>query len=46
MYIDFRRWRRGVAYKVLTNVVVPRPIAWVTSKDAGGLNWRRTAFSM
>ena len=24
-------------YKLLTNLVVPRPIAWVTSVNAGGV---------
>jgi flavin reductase (DIM6/NTAB) family NADH-FMN oxidoreductase RutF len=24
-------------YKLLTNLVVPRPIAWVTSQDPGGV---------
>ena len=24
-------------YKLLTNLVVPRPIAWVTSQNAGGI---------
>jgi len=39
MYIDFRGSGGAWAYKLLTNVVMPRPIAWVTSKDAaGGVN--------
>jgi flavin reductase (DIM6/NTAB) family NADH-FMN oxidoreductase RutF len=36
MNFDFRGPQRAVAYRLLTNLVMPRPIAWVTSKDAHG----------
>jgi flavin reductase (DIM6/NTAB) family NADH-FMN oxidoreductase RutF len=39
MQIDLRGPVGGAAYKLLTNLVVPRPIAWVSSKDVqGGIN--------
>lgn len=39
MNIDLRGPMGPAAYHLLTNLVVPRPIAWVTSKDQqGGLN--------
>lgn len=40
MHIDLRTPEAGLrAYRVLTSIVVPRPIAWVCSRDAqGGLN--------
>jgi flavin reductase (DIM6/NTAB) family NADH-FMN oxidoreductase RutF len=39
MNLDLRGPAAAVAYKLLTNIVMPRPIAWVTSRDAkGGLN--------
>ena len=40
MHIDLRPAEAGLrAYRLLTSIVVPRPIAWVTSRDtAGGLN--------
>ncbi|MBK1783881.1 flavin reductase family protein [Prauserella cavernicola] len=37
--IDAATLDAGTAYRLLTGVVVPRPIAWITSMDAsGGLN--------
>jgi len=40
MHIDLRPADAGPrAYRLLTNLIVPRPIAWVCSRDAaGGLN--------
>lgn len=39
MNLDFRSLDQPAIYKLLTNLIMPRPIAWVTSKDAlGGLN--------
>ena len=39
MNLDFQGPGGAVAYKLLTNLVMPRPIAWVTSRDTmGGLN--------
>ncbi len=39
MHMDLRGQPQPVVYKLLTGLVVPRPIAWVTSMDmAGGLN--------
>lgn len=37
MYIDPAAHSASHNYKLLTNIVVPRPIAWVTSTNAGGL---------
>jgi flavin reductase (DIM6/NTAB) family NADH-FMN oxidoreductase RutF len=37
MQIDPSRHSNADNYKVLTNVIVPRPIAWVTSVDVHGL---------
>jgi flavin reductase (DIM6/NTAB) family NADH-FMN oxidoreductase RutF len=36
MHLDIREQHPLAAYKLLTNLVVPRPIAWVTSKDLRG----------
>jgi len=36
MTFDFRGPQAAVAYRLLTNLVMPRPIAWVTSRDAHG----------
>jgi len=36
MHMDFRGQHTLTAYKLLTNLVMPRPIAWVTSRDAEG----------
>ncbi|HVT83343.1 MAG TPA: flavin reductase family protein [Phycisphaerae bacterium] len=36
MNFDLRGPSGTAAYKLLTNLVVPRPIAWVTSKDERG----------
>jgi flavin reductase (DIM6/NTAB) family NADH-FMN oxidoreductase RutF len=37
--IELRGQPAGLAYKLLTSLVVPRPIAWVSSQDpAGGIN--------
>ena len=39
MDIELRGQPAGLAYKLLTSLVVPRPIAWVSSQDpAGGIN--------
>ncbi len=39
MQLDLRGPAGASAYKLLTNLVVPRPIAWVSSVDAqGGIN--------
>jgi flavin reductase (DIM6/NTAB) family NADH-FMN oxidoreductase RutF len=39
MQIDLRGPAGAAAYRILTNLVVPRPIAWVSSKDIqGGIN--------
>ena len=35
MQIDPALHSHADNYKILTNVVVPRPIAWVTSRDEG-----------
>lgn len=37
MHIDPAQQTKADNYKLLTNLVVPRPIAWVTSVDAGGV---------
>jgi flavin reductase (DIM6/NTAB) family NADH-FMN oxidoreductase RutF len=37
MQLDMSQMDPGRAYKVLTNLVVPRPIAWITSQNAQGL---------
>jgi flavin reductase (DIM6/NTAB) family NADH-FMN oxidoreductase RutF len=37
MHIDTAKHSNGDSYKLLTNLVVPRPIAWVTSRNAQGL---------
>jgi hypothetical protein len=37
MQIDPSRHSVADNYKLLTNLVVPRPIAWVTSLNAGGV---------
>jgi flavin reductase (DIM6/NTAB) family NADH-FMN oxidoreductase RutF len=37
MTIDPSQHSRGDNYKLLTNLVVPRPIAWVTSQNPGGV---------
>jgi flavin reductase (DIM6/NTAB) family NADH-FMN oxidoreductase RutF len=37
MQIDPARHSYADNYKILTNVVVPRPIAWVTSRDESGV---------
>ena len=36
MDLDLESLSSGAAYALLTRVVVPRPIAWVLSQDAGG----------
>jgi flavin reductase (DIM6/NTAB) family NADH-FMN oxidoreductase RutF len=36
MNLDIQEQNPLVVYKLLTNLVVPRPIAWVTSQDAQG----------
>ena len=36
MNLDIEQQNPLAMYKLLTNLVVPRPIAWVTSKDAKG----------
>ena len=36
MQIDPALHSKADNYKVLTNLVVPRPIAWVTSQNEGG----------
>src|SRR5690349_11891018 len=39
MHVDLRGPGAGAAYRLLTNVVIPRPIAWVCSMDVqGGIN--------
>jgi hypothetical protein len=37
MQIDPARQTKPDNYKLLTNLVVPRPIAWVTSRNAAGI---------
>ena len=37
MQIDPALHSHADNYKILTNVVVPRPIAWVTSLDESGI---------
>jgi flavin reductase (DIM6/NTAB) family NADH-FMN oxidoreductase RutF len=37
MEIDPKEHSEADSYKILTNVIVPRPIAWVTSMNAAGL---------
>jgi flavin reductase (DIM6/NTAB) family NADH-FMN oxidoreductase RutF len=37
MTIDPAQHSRGDNYKLLTNLVVPRPIAWITSQNAAGV---------
>jgi flavin reductase (DIM6/NTAB) family NADH-FMN oxidoreductase RutF len=37
MQIDPSQQSAADNYKLLTNLVVPRPIAWVTSVNAGGV---------
>ena len=37
MEIDFRSASSGERYKVLTNTITPRPIAWITSLSKGGV---------
>jgi flavin reductase (DIM6/NTAB) family NADH-FMN oxidoreductase RutF len=37
MQIDPAQQTKADNYKLLTNLVVPRPIAWVTTVDAGGV---------
>jgi flavin reductase (DIM6/NTAB) family NADH-FMN oxidoreductase RutF len=37
MTIDPSQHARADNYKLLTNLVVPRPIAWITSQNAGGV---------
>ena len=36
MHYDFAQLPSGAAYKLLTGVVVPRPIAWVSTRSAQG----------
>lgn len=39
MYFDLSTLGEGIAYKLMTATVTPRPIAWVVSQDAtGGIN--------
>jgi flavin reductase (DIM6/NTAB) family NADH-FMN oxidoreductase RutF len=39
MHLDLRGTHANAAYKLLTNLVIPRPIAWVSSMDLeGGIN--------
>jgi len=39
MHLDLRTYPPNAAYKLLTNLVIPRPIAWVCSMDLqGGIN--------
>ena len=38
MHIDTRGLRRGDAYRLLTSVIVPRPIAWISTQSAQGLS--------
>jgi flavin reductase (DIM6/NTAB) family NADH-FMN oxidoreductase RutF len=39
MHLDLRGTHANAAYKLLTNIVIPRPIAWVCSMDLqGGIN--------
>jgi flavin reductase (DIM6/NTAB) family NADH-FMN oxidoreductase RutF len=39
MHFDLRGSHAGAGYRLLTNVVIPRPIAWVCSRDLeGGVN--------
>lgn len=39
MHLDLRGSAASLGYRLLTNLVVPRPIAWVTSMDiSGGIN--------
>jgi flavin reductase (DIM6/NTAB) family NADH-FMN oxidoreductase RutF len=37
MHIDPATESPAESYKILTNVVVPRPIAWITTRSAGGV---------
>jgi len=37
MQIDPSRYSASENYRLLTNLVVPRPIAWVTSLNANGV---------
>ena len=37
MQIDPAHQTKADNYKVLTNLVVPRPIAWITSLDPAGV---------
>ena len=37
MHIDPAQHTHAENYKLLTNLVVPRPIAWVTSMNASGV---------
>lgn len=37
MEIDFRELKASLRYKLLTALVIPRPIAWITSIDGSGL---------
>ncbi len=36
VHLDPKQLKPADSYKLLTNLVVPRPIAWVTSQDAAG----------
>lgn len=36
-HFDFARMRSQDVYKLLASVVLPRPIAWITSRDAEGV---------
>lgn len=36
MYFDLATLKDGLAYKLMTATIVPRPIAWVVSQDAQG----------
>jgi flavin reductase (DIM6/NTAB) family NADH-FMN oxidoreductase RutF len=36
MQIDPAQQSKGNNYKLLTNLIIPRPIAWITSQDAAG----------
>ena len=39
MIFDLQGPDRALAYKLLVNLVIPRPIAWITSRDLdGGIN--------
>jgi flavin reductase (DIM6/NTAB) family NADH-FMN oxidoreductase RutF len=38
MILDFENFSEGKKYKTMSNIIFPRPIAWIATKDGGIVN--------